>query len=109
MRRAWPKQPSLVALYTELNLQFWDGSLPASRASAKYYGGTPRERGVVVRRVSVKYYGRGLRSRDQMPGHMVAGQFHPAKKFSPASINILPSWGEKRSTFARRPRRRHRS
>ena len=78
---------SLTELYTELNLQFWEGRLPYPRVSAPaLYKSPARDRGVAVRRVPVKLYGRGLRSQGQADA---IGLFRPAGEFSAARINIL--------------------
>ena len=57
------------------------------------FGGAARARGVVVRRVPVKYYGRGLRIRSEKDG-CALGVFRKAGEFWPATISILSLLGD---------------
>jgi hypothetical protein len=87
------RYPSLRVLYDELNRAFWDGALPAPLSGLVFYGDgrALRDRGVLLRRVRLRWGVSGLRASGKR-GHAL-GVFVPAAEFSPSSIRVLSPIG----------------
>jgi hypothetical protein len=86
------KRPSLAALYTALNAQFWDGQLPPAMPRGVFVYDARTHRGVVVLRRGVRVGVAGLCSGFLRAGsgpYGALGVFRPPRGFRPAHLTVM--------------------
>jgi len=85
------KRPPLRELYHELNVELFDGRLPAVQLEPTFYGNQIllTERKIVVRRVGLRMGALGLRSSQ---GYCL-GAFRPAQGVFPPEIRVASRLG----------------
>jgi hypothetical protein len=88
------KRPSLAALYTALNEQFWDGQLPPTMPRGVFMSDARTHRGVVVLRHGVHVGVAGLCSGFLRGGGVAGpygalGMWRPPGTYRPAHLTVM--------------------